>query len=89
MSDLGDIFDIFSNEGGNDSKSQQQTGMPKQAEKDTRSSIIGKFTRNKPLLITTVVVGLAILGIVGLFLFKYIGANGVSGIINFIKPFLN
>jgi hypothetical protein len=90
MSDFGDIFDMFSNDGKENKKSRGQTGSQDEASGNNPMSLVmNKLSKNKPLLIATVVAGTVILGGVAFFLIKYIGTNGAKGIIDTIKPFLN
>jgi hypothetical protein len=88
MSDLGDIFNMFSDE-GNSKPRKQTASQDESSDIDPKSVIMKKLARNKPLLIATVVAGIAIICVVAFFLIKYIGVSGANGIIDGIKPFLN
>jgi hypothetical protein len=54
MSDLGDIFNMFSDE-GNSRPRKQTASQDEPADIDPKSVIMNKLARNKPLLIATVV----------------------------------
>jgi hypothetical protein len=88
MSDLGDIFNMFSDEENSKSR-KQAASKDESSDTDPKSVIMKKLYRNKLLLIATVVAGIAIISVIAFFLIKYIDANGANGIIDGIKPFLN
>jgi hypothetical protein len=90
MSDFGGIFDLFSKDDEEIKKSQGQTGSRDEATgNNPMSPVMNKLSKNKPLLIATVVAGTAILVGVAFLLIKYIGTNGAKGIIDTIKPLLS
>jgi hypothetical protein len=90
MGEVGDIFDMFSNEDDDDKRTSKKNNAQDDASaNDWKSAVMGKLSKNKPLLMATVVAGIAILAGLAFFIVKYIGANGVKGIIDNVKPFLN
>jgi hypothetical protein len=90
MGDLGDIFDLFSQDGGDDKK--QGNKDPESKEKsnasDPKSIIINKLKQNKALLIATVGVGILVIGAVAYFTIGYIGDHGTKGILDTVLPLI-
>jgi hypothetical protein len=90
VGDLGDIFDMFSQDdekkrrNGQDAESSEKSNAT-----DPKSLIINKITKNKALLVTVIFVGILIVSAAAYFLINYIGDHGTKGIIDTIKPFIN
>jgi hypothetical protein len=81
---------ICSKDDEENKKSRGQNGSQNEAsDHNPKSFVMNKLSKNKALLIATVVAGTLILAGVAFFLIKYIGSNGAKGIIDTIKPFLN
>jgi hypothetical protein len=89
VSDLGNIFDIFSNEDDDNKRNRKNDNSQNQEpENDWKSSVKGTLSKNRPLLIITVVAGLAILVGAVFFVIKYIDASEVKAVIDTVAPFI-
>jgi uncharacterized membrane protein len=89
MGDLGDIFDMFSQDDEKKSrKAQDSESQVTTSETDPKSLIINKLTQNKGLLFTLIITGVLVIGIIIYFLVVFINSHGVKGIIDAIAPFI-
>jgi hypothetical protein len=89
MGDLGDIFDLFSQDNDKKQRKGQEAeseGQP--TETSLQSQVINKLVKNKALLVGALFAGVLLVGAAGYFLICYIGDNGVKGILDVIKPFI-
>jgi cell division protein FtsL len=89
MGDLGEIFDQFSQVDEKKSrKAQDSESQGTTSETDTKSLLIKKLTQNKGLLITLIIAGILVIGIIIYFLAVFINSHGVKGINDTIAPFI-
>jgi hypothetical protein len=91
MGDLGDLFDMFSQDGDNDKKqrnAQDPESDNNAGTTNTRTQLINKLKQNKTLLCTVIGVGILVLGTAGFFLIRYIGDHGTKGILDIVMPFI-
>jgi hypothetical protein len=91
MGDLGDLFDMFSQDGDGDKKqrnSQDPESNDKSGTNDTKTQILNKLKQNKVLLFTAIGVVTLVIGVVGYFLYGYISDHGIKGILDTIMPFI-
>lgn len=89
MGDLGDIFDLFSQDDEKKSrKSQDGESQGTISETDPKSLIINKIKQNKGLLITLIIAGVLIIGAIIYFLAVVINSQGAKGIFDAIAPFI-
>lgn len=90
MSELGDIFGMFSQNADRDKKKCQGQNAKSQDNSnaaDPKSLIISKVLQTKTLLITLEVAGILIICTVSYFLFGYLNDLSVQGIIDNVKPY--
>jgi hypothetical protein len=89
MSDLGDIFDLFSqNEDKKSRTSQEGESQGQTNDTDIKSLIINKLKQNKGLLITVIIAGILIIGLVIYFGWFLVNNYGAKGIIDAITPLI-
>jgi hypothetical protein len=89
MGDLGDIFDLFSQDDDKKSrKSQDGESQGTISETDPKSLIINKIKQNKGLLITLIIAGVLIIGAIIYFLAVVINSQGAKEIFDAIAPFI-
>jgi hypothetical protein len=90
MGNISEIFDMFSNDEDDNQarKKRKNENYEETSTADTKSIIMNKLVNNKPLLITTVVIGVAVVGGIAYIIINFIGKNGITAIINGIKPFI-
>jgi hypothetical protein len=90
MSDLGDIFDVFSQDDDDNKKKQNQDAEAQNnfSQTDPKTLIINKIIQNKALLITLIYFGFVVIGAAAYFLTGYINDHGAKGIMDNVKPFI-
>jgi hypothetical protein len=90
MSDLGDIFDMFSQDGDDNKKKPNQDAESQNNadQTDQKTLIINKIIRNKALLFTLIGIGFMVIGAAAYFLTGYINDLGAKSIMENVKPFI-
>jgi hypothetical protein len=91
MGDLGDIFDLFSQDDDNGKKqrnAQDPDSKDQPGATDTRTQITNKLKKNKMLLMATVGVIILVVGAIAYLLIGYLSDHGLKTIIDIIIPFI-
>ena len=90
MSDLGDIFDMFSQDGDDNKKKPNQDGESQNNanQTDQKTLIINKIIQNKALLFTLIGIGFLVIGAAIYFLTGYINDLGAKSIMDNGLPFI-
>ena len=91
MSDLGDLFDMFSQDGDEEKKqrnAQENGANDKAGATDTKTQIMNKVKQNKVILFTGVVFVILAAGTAGYFLIRYVGDHGIKSLLDIVAPFI-